>query len=166
MAKKSNAATTAATKVLTAAGVEFTLHPYEHTDGATDFGDEAARATGTDPQRIFKTLLVDVTGGATALVVAVVPVANQLDLKALAAHLGAKKASMADPKAAERATGMVVGAISPLGQKSNHHTVVDASASGFDTILVSAGRRGLQLEVSPADLVGALTDGEFADIAR
>lgn len=161
--KKSDAATTAATKVLSAAGAWFALHPYEHTEGATDFGDEAARATGTDPQRIFKTLLADVGG---SLVVAVVPVAGMLDLKALAAHVGAKKAAMADPKAAERATGMVVGAISPLGQKSNHHTIVDASAEDFDTILVSAGRRGLQLELAPSDLVAALRDAEFAAIAR
>lgn len=163
MAKKSGAATTAATKVLSAAGAWFALHPYSHTEGATDFGDEAARATGTDPHRIFKTLLAEVGG---SLVVAVVPVAGMLDLKALASHLGAKKAAMADPKAAERATGMVVGAISPLGQKSHHHTVVDASAEQFDTILVSAGRRGLQLEVAPADLIGILPAAEFADIAR
>jgi len=141
---------TPATVALTRAGVAFTLHPYAHDDATTDFGDEAAAALGVDPGRIFKTLLADVGG---ELVVAVVPVARQLDLKALAAVLGAKRATMADPAAATRSTGYVLGGISPLGQRTRLRTVVDDSAAAFPTVYVSAGKRGLQVELDPADLV-------------
>ena len=148
---------TPATVALTRAGVPFTLHPYHHDDAATHFGEEAAAALGVEPTRIFKTLLADV---GDELVVAVVPVARQLDLKALAAVLGVKRATMADPAAATRSTGYVLGGISPFGQRTRLRTVVDNSALGHATVLVSAGKRGLQVELAPADLVrvtGALS---------
>jgi Cys-tRNA(Pro)/Cys-tRNA(Cys) deacylase len=141
---------TPATVLLTRAKVPFTLHPYEHDPRSTGYGEEAADALGIDPARIFKTLIASVEG---KLACAVVPVAARLDLKALAAALGGKRAEMADPAAAARATGYVVGGISPLGQRSRLPVVVDASASGFETVYVSAGRRGLQVELAPADLV-------------
>jgi Cys-tRNA(Pro)/Cys-tRNA(Cys) deacylase len=140
---------TPATTALVEAGITFTLHPYEHHADTTSFGDEAAQALGVDPTRIFKTLVADVGG---KLVVAVIPVARQLDLKALAGACEAKKATLADPSHAARSTGYVVGGISPIGQRSPLATVVDASADDFETIFVSAGRRGLQDELSPADL--------------
>jgi Cys-tRNA(Pro)/Cys-tRNA(Cys) deacylase len=143
---------TPATVLLTRAKVPFTLHPYEHDPRSTGYGEEAADALGIDPARIFKTLIASVEG---KLACAVVPVAARLDLKALAAALGGKRAEMADPAAAARATGYVVGGISPLGQRSRLPVVVDASASGFETVYVSAGRRGLQVELAPADLVRA-----------
>ena len=148
---------TPATAALTAAGVAHTLHPYAHDDGASGFGEEAAAALGVAPERIFKTLVADLGG---ELVVAVVPVARQLDLKALAAALGGKKAAMADPAAATRSTGYVLGGISPLGQRTRLRTVVDRSAAGFPTVYVSAGRRGLQVELAPrpsSRTTGALT---------
>jgi Cys-tRNA(Pro)/Cys-tRNA(Cys) deacylase len=111
---------------------------------------EAAEVLGIDPARVFKTLMVEVEG---RLAVGVVPVSGSLDLKAVAGALGAKKASMADPKAAERRTGYVLGGISPLGQRQPSPTVLDESALGFETIFVSGGRRGLDIEVAPADLV-------------
>ena len=117
---------------------------------------------GVDPARVFKTLLADVDG---RLTVAVVPVAGRLDLKALARALGGRKAAMADPAAAERATGYVVGGISPLGQKRAHPTVVDSSALDHETVLVSGGRRGLDVELAPTDLV-RLTDATTAVIAQ
>lgn len=147
---KGKAGGTPATVALVRAGVPFTLHPYAHDDAATHFGGEAAAALGVDPDRIFKTLLADLGG---ELVVAVVPVSRQLDLKALAASLGAKKAAMADPAAASRSTGYVLGGISPFGQRSRLRTVVDVSAGRFPTVYVSAGKRGLQVEVAPADLL-------------
>ena len=147
-------------RTLQQSGVAFTLHPYDHDPRAESFGLEAAEVLGVDPARVFKTLLADADG---ALVVAVVPVAGRLDLKALARALGARKAVMAEPAAAERATGYVVGGISPLGQKRPHPTVVDASALDHETVLVSAGRRGLDVTLAPADLV-ALTGATTAPI--
>lgn len=151
VAKKSKPAhgATPATTALVDAGITFTLHPYEHHDENTSFGAEAAHALGIEETRIFKTLVADVAG---RLVVAVIPVAQQLDLKALAAAFDAKKASMADPAHAARSTGYVVGGISPIGQRTPLPTVVDASADNFETVFVSAGRRGLQVELDPADL--------------
>lgn len=143
---------TPATVALTAAGIGHTLHPYAHVDGTSSYGHEAAAALGVAPERIFKTLLADLGG---ELVVAVVPVARQLDLKALAAALGAKRAAMADPAAATRSTGYVLGGISPLGQRTHLRTVLDRSATDFPTVLVSGGRRGLQVELAPADVVRA-----------
>ena len=141
---------TPATVALTRAGVGFTLHAYEHAEDERHFGEEAAAALGVDPARIFKTLVVDVGG---PLAVAVVPVAGSLDLKAFASALGHKKAAMADPVAAERSSGYVRGGISPLGQRRRLPTVLDVSAQLFPTVYVSAGRRGLQVQLSPADLV-------------
>ena len=164
MAKKDtkDRASTPATVALTRAGISFTLHPYEHHEDATSFGDEAAAALGIESTRIFKTLVADVGG---ELVVAVVPVAYRLDLKALAAAVGAKKAAMADPAAAARSSGYVVGGISPIGQRTRLRTVVDASAEDFPTIHVSAGKRGLQVELAGADLA-AVTSAIFARIAH
>ncbi|MDH2428579.1 Cys-tRNA(Pro) deacylase [Sphaerisporangium sp. TRM90804] len=141
---------TPATVALAAAKVAFTLHPYDHDAAAQAYGEEAADALGVPHERIFKTLVAEVD---TGLAVAVVPVAGKLDLKALAAALGGKRAAMADTAKVERTTGYVVGGISPLGQRKALPTVVDASALGFDTIYFSAGRRGLQIETAPADLV-------------
>jgi Cys-tRNA(Pro)/Cys-tRNA(Cys) deacylase len=143
---------TPATALLTKAKIPFTLHPYEHDARSQAYGEEAAEALGVDPARIFKTLIATVEG---KLACAVVPVAARLDLKAFAAALGAKRAELADPVAAARATGYVVGGISPLGQRSMLRVVVDESASAFDTIYVSAGKRGLQVQLAPADLVRA-----------
>jgi Cys-tRNA(Pro)/Cys-tRNA(Cys) deacylase len=142
--------------------VVFVLHPYEHDPRATSYGVEAAQVLGLPEARVFKTLLADADG---RLVVAIVPVSGLLDLKALARALGVRKAAMADPAAAERATGYVVGGISPLGQKRAHPTVLDASALEHETVLVSAGRRGLDVELAPAELV-TLTSAKVAAIAQ
>lgn len=143
-----------------------TVRAYEHDPRAHErglsYGQEAALALGIEAERVFKTLLADVDG---ALTVAVVPVDGQLDLKALAAAVGGKKAAMADPAAAERATGYVVGGISPLGQRKRLPTVVDASALAHASVLVSAGRRGVDVELAPADLV-RLTNARTAPIGR
>jgi Cys-tRNA(Pro)/Cys-tRNA(Cys) deacylase len=141
---------TPATALLSRAGVPFTLHPYDHDPRAEAFGDEAAAALGVAPGRIFKTLIA---AADRQLACGVVPVAGRLDLKAFAAAVGAKKAELADPAAAARATGYVVGGISPLGQKGRRPIVVDVSASTFPTVFVSAGRRGLQVELAPDDLL-------------
>jgi Cys-tRNA(Pro)/Cys-tRNA(Cys) deacylase len=153
---------TPATVALTRAGVAFTTHTYEHDPAATSYGLEAAEVLGLDPDRVFKTLFADVDG---RLVVGIVPVSRQLDLKALAAAAGGKRATMADAAAAERATGYVVGGISPLGQKRAHPTVLDESALGFETVYVSGGRRGLDLGLAPGDLV-RLTEATTAAIGR
>ncbi len=154
--------TTQATLALQALGIPFTEHEYAHHASVTSFGLEAASVLGADPDRVFKTLLADADG---ALVVGIVPVSGKLDLKALAATVGAKKAEMADPKLAERRTGYVVGGISPIGQKTALTTVLDETAELFDTIFVSGGRRGFDLELAPADLLRA-TGGVTAAIAR
>jgi len=162
MAKKAG---TPALDILTAAGVAFTVHEYDHT-ASDHFGDETVAALGVTPERVFKTLIASVTtSGKPELVVGIVPVSGQMDLKALAAAVGAKRADMADPAAAQRSSGYVVGGISPLGQRTRLRTVVDASAMAYETVLVSGGRRGLQVELAPADLV-QLTDGAVAEIGR
>ena len=153
---------TPATVALTAAGVTFTPHAYDHDAANTSFGLEAAAALGVDADQVFKTLLADVDG---SLTVAIVPVTGKLDLKALAAAVGGKKAEMADPKLAERKTGYVVGGISPIGQKTRHTTVLDETAELYDTIFVSGGRRGFDIELAPRDLL-AVTGGVTAAIAR
>jgi Cys-tRNA(Pro)/Cys-tRNA(Cys) deacylase len=150
MAKKKSPGGTPATVALTRAGIEFSLREYPHDPRATSYGLEAAEALGLDPARVFKTLMATVDG---ALAVAVVPVAGWLDLKALARVLGGSKAAMADQAVAERSTGYVAGGISPVGQKRRHPTVVDSTALDHPTVYVSAGRRGLDLEIRPADLV-------------
>jgi Cys-tRNA(Pro)/Cys-tRNA(Cys) deacylase len=163
MAKRADAsAGTPATVALTRAGVAFTAHAYEHDPRTAAYGLEAAEKLGIDPDRVFKTLLANVDG---ALAVGIVPVAQQLDLKALAQALGGKRAEMADPAVAERRTGYVVGGISPIGQKTALPTVLDESAILCETILVSGGRRGLDLELAPDDLL-AITAGRYAPIAR
>ena len=153
---------TPATVALTAAGVPYEVHAYEHDPAHPSYGEEAAEAMGVSPDRVFKTLVADVDG---TLTVAVVPVAGQLDLKALAAAVGGKRAAMADPTLAERTTGYVRGGISPLGQRKKLRTVVDDSASAHATICVSAGRRGLEVELSPEDLT-TLTAAVLAPIGR
>jgi Cys-tRNA(Pro)/Cys-tRNA(Cys) deacylase len=156
------AAATPAIATLVARGVEHRTHTYEHDPSARSYGQEAADALGVDPARVFKTLVARV---GSALVVAVVPVTGELDVKALASSRGAKRAEMADGAVAERSTGYVLGGISPIGQKRALATVVDESARQWDTIYVSGGRRGLEIELAPDDLVG-VTDGAFAPIAR
>ncbi|GAA1495841.1 Cys-tRNA(Pro) deacylase [Paeniglutamicibacter kerguelensis] len=168
MTKKKNTATagTPATTLLDREKVDYTLHPYAHDPAVVSFGLEAAEALGVAPNRVFKTLLV-ATGeqGASALVVGIVPVDRSLDLKAIAAALGIKKVEMADPVAAERRTGYVVGGISPLGQRQRSRTILDASAMGHETIYVSGGHRGLDIELAPADLQ-RLTDAQIAHITH
>lgn len=153
---------TPATACLTRMGIAYTVHTYRHDSAAGSFGLEAADALGVDPARVFKTLLASVDD---RLVVGIVSVSGQLDLKAVAAAVGGKKATMADPAQAERATGYVVGGISPVGQRRAHPTVLDTSASGFETVYVSGGRRGMDLELAPDDLVRA-TGGSIARIVR
>lgn len=163
MAKKKKQAhgSTAAVKALTEAGVAFETLEYVHEDGATNFGAEAAASLGRDPEQVFKTLMVNHDKD---FAICVVPVAGKLNLKAAAAALGWKSASMADPAVAEKRTGYVVGGISPLGQKTAHPTLLDESAQLFETVLVSGGKRGLDVELSPADLL-KLTGGSYAAIA-
>jgi len=162
VAKKSSPGATPATAALTRAGVAFTTHAYEHDPAAASYGLEAAEVLGLPADQVFKTLLADVDG---ALVVAIVPVARKLDLKALAAAIGGKRAAMADPHVAERTTGYVVGGISPLGQRRALRTVLDDSALAYDVVYVSGGRRGFDLGLSPADLA-AQTAATTAPIAR
>jgi len=156
---------TPATEALTSAGITFALHSYTHHDDSRDFGAEAARELGVSDLRIFKTLVVDVGSGRPSLAVGIVPVATQLDLKAFAAVVGAKKAAMAKPADASRSSGYVVGGISPIAQKTQLPAVLDETAQLFDTIFVSAGKRGLQVELTPADLA-AITHAHWGDIAK
>ncbi|GAA3244545.1 Cys-tRNA(Pro) deacylase [Pseudonocardia petroleophila] len=151
---------TPATALLAKGRVAHVLHSYEHGSGQA-YGPEAAEELGLDPGRVFKTLVADVDG---RLTVAVVPVSASLDLKALAAAVGGKRARMAEVAAAERATGYVAGGISPLGQRKRLPTVIDASAQALDTMFCSAGRRGLEMELAPSDLA-RLADAAFAPIA-
>jgi len=153
---------TPATVALEAAGVSYTAHVYEHHESATNFGEEAAAALGLREEQVFKTLVVSVDG---TLAVAIVPVANRLDLKAIAAAVGGKKATLADPALAEKRTGYVVGGISPVGQKTRLRTVLDESALSYASIFVSGGRRGFDVEVAPTDLA-RITEAVAAPIAR
>jgi Cys-tRNA(Pro)/Cys-tRNA(Cys) deacylase len=153
---------TPATVALDRAGIAYRPHVYEHHETATNFGEEAAAALGLREAQVFKTLVVSVDG---RLAVAIVPVANRLDLKAIAAAVGGKKATLAAPDLAEKRTGYVVGGISPVGQKTALPTVLDASAGSYPTIFVSGGRRGFDIELAPADLL-SVTNGTTASIAR
>ncbi|QZY51957.1 Cys-tRNA(Pro) deacylase [Leucobacter tenebrionis] len=156
------AGSTPATVALTKAGISFEIRSYAHDPSVTDFGGEAAAALGVEASLVFKTLLAEVDG---VLAVGIVPVSGRLDLKALASALGGRRASMADPAVAERRTGYVVGGISPLGQRTRLRTVLDESALEHDAVLVSGGRRGLDIELAPHDLVRA-TDAIVAVISR
>ncbi|QTG79987.1 Cys-tRNA(Pro) deacylase [Arthrobacter crystallopoietes] len=160
MAKRTASTGTPATLLLQQAGVPHTLHKYVHDPAATDFGLEAARELGLPPERIFKTLMVMADAN---LAVAVVPVSGNLNLKFFAAALGAKKSVLADPLAAQRRTGYVLGGISPLGQRQSSPTVLDSSAVDYPTILVSGGRRGLDIELAAQDLI-RLTGARLAAI--
>ena len=142
---------------------EHRIHSYEHDPKAASYGLEAAEKLGLDPKRVFKTLLASSEKG--ELLVAVVPVVGSLDLKALAQAAGVKKCEMADPAAAQRSTGYLLGGISPLGQKKRLRTFIDQSAEAHETIHVSAGRRGLEVELAAA-VLAEHTQGKFADIGR
>jgi Cys-tRNA(Pro)/Cys-tRNA(Cys) deacylase len=144
------------------AKIPFTVHEYEHDPDCASYGLEAAVKLNVEPARVFKTLVADLGG---ELVVAVVPVEAMLALKHLAKAAGAKKAAMADRALVERATGYVLGGVSPLGQKKRLRTFIDASALALPTMYVSAGRRGLEIELTPADLA-RLTGGAFADLRQ
>lgn len=152
---------TRATALLTRAKLTHTVHEYRHDPRAESYGAEAAEVLGVAPEQVFKTLVAEVDG---ALAVAVIPVTCSLDLKALAAARGGKRATMADPTLAERTTGYVRGGISPLGQRKRLPTVIDSSAVDLPTVYVSAGRRGLEIELAPADLISA-TEAVTAPIA-
>jgi len=156
---------TPAINVVVKAKVDHKIHEYTHDPKAESYGDEAARVLGIKPAQVFKTLLVALNGDNKKLAVGVVPVSGQLDLKAIASALKVKKVTMANPQDAERATGYVVGGISPLGQKKRLPLVLDQSAKEHDTIFMSAGRRGLEIEMSAADLV-KLTKGVFSSISK
>jgi Cys-tRNA(Pro)/Cys-tRNA(Cys) deacylase len=153
---------TTATTALERAGISFTVHEYAHDPRHESYGREASEALGVSPDRVFKTLIAEVDG---TLVAGVVPVEGQLDLKALAAASGGKKAAMARVAAAERATGYVAGGISPVGPRQRIPVVLDASAMRFATVFCSGGRRGLEIELAPADLVRA-AGAKVASIGR
>jgi Cys-tRNA(Pro)/Cys-tRNA(Cys) deacylase len=155
-------AATPALRVLEQAGIPHTVHPYEHDAAAPSYGLEAAAALGLAPEEVFKTLLAQADD---RLVVGIVPVTGQLDLKALAAAVHARRARMADPAVAERATGYVVGGISPLGQRKRLPTVLDESAFDHAVVYVRGGRRGLDIGLAPDDLARVL-EATRARIAR
>lgn len=161
MSRKASAATPAIS-VLQTLGVQFEAHSYRHDPAVTDFGREAAEALGVPVERVFKTLLANADG---KLVVGIVPVSGQLDLKALAAAVGSRKAVMAEAALAERKTGYVIGGISPIGQRTKLPTALDTSVLDFETVFVSGGRRGLDIELAPDDLARA-TAAILAPIAR
>jgi Cys-tRNA(Pro)/Cys-tRNA(Cys) deacylase len=181
-AKNRPAQGTPATALLSQAGVDFTVHAYGHDPAAASYGKEAADVLGVAPERVFKTLVAEVDG---VLTVAVVPVAGSLDLKALAGAVGGKRAAMADPAAVTRTTGYVLGGVAPLGhpngrlcgltgttpaelerqRKQRLVTVIDETANDFPTMYVSAGKRGVDVELAPADLI-RLTGATLARIGR
>jgi Cys-tRNA(Pro)/Cys-tRNA(Cys) deacylase len=145
------------------AGIPFEIKEYQHDPNSQSYGEEAASALGVAQSEVFKTLLAQSNDG--KLIVAIVPVAGTLDLKALAKASGCKKMEMADPIKAEKATGYVVGGISPLGQKKQLPTFIDSSAQDLTVIHVSAGKRGLEISLKPEDLL-KLTRGKWASIGR
>ena len=147
------------------AKIAFKTHSYSHDPNSASYGEEAAQALGIAPERVFKTLLVSLDGDPKKLAVGVVPVIGTLNLKALSTALGCKKVAMADPKEAQRATGYLIGGISPLGQKKRLPLLLDQSAGQFETLYVSGGKRGLEIELAPADLL-RLSGGRYADIGR
>jgi Cys-tRNA(Pro)/Cys-tRNA(Cys) deacylase len=145
------------------AGIGFKTHHYSHDPNHPSYGEEAAEKLGVDPARVFKTLVISLDN--RCLAVAVVPVASKLDLKAAAKALGGKRAAMAEAGEVERSTGYVLGGVSPLGQKRRLASLIDVSAQALDALFVSAGRRGLEIELAPADLC-RLLDGAFAPLAK
>ena len=152
---------TPATKAAKKAGIEFKLHEYQHDAQASSYGEEAATLLGVEPNRVFKTLLV--ATNENKLAVAIVPVSHQLNLKAVAKALKVKKVAMAKPHDAENATGYILGGISPLGQKKRLNFIIDSSSLESQTVFVSGGRRGLEIELSPMDLI-QLCNAKTADI--
>ncbi|WP_067581742.1 Cys-tRNA(Pro) deacylase [Endozoicomonas ascidiicola] len=154
---------TPAINLLKKAKANFKVHQYDHDPDSHSYGEEAVEKMGQDANQVFKTLLVKLDG--RQLAVAVVPVAGMLDLKAMAAACGAKKAVMAEQPEAERSTGYLFGGISPLGQKKRLPTVVNSTADSFETIFISAGRRGLEVELAAENLL-KLTSGSFAAISK
>ena len=153
-----SATATPATAFLHAAGVAFQLHEFGPEAAEGNYGVTAAAALGFDPDRVFKTLLATVDGlAAPGIAVAIVPVSGQLSLKQLATDVGAKRAEMCDPGAVQRVTGYVVGGISPFGQRKLLPTAIDETSEFFDTIYVSGGRRGLEIEIAPGDLIRVLS---------
>lgn len=143
--------------------ISHAVHEYEHDPKSESYGMEAAEKLQVAPERVFKTLVVETDSG--ELVVGIVPVAEMLSMKLIAKAVGAKKAAMADKKAVERSSGYVLGGVSPLGQKKRLKTVIDASAKNFPTVYVSAGRRGLEIELAPEDLRKAI-NASFAGICQ
>ena len=156
---------TPAIKQLQRHSIAFQMREYECTDDSAGYGLQAAQALGQNPEQVFKTLLAVIDGDTRKPVVAIIPVADLLDLKKLARHFNARKAIMADPSDAQRATGYVVGGISPIGQKQTLKSCIDESSRNFETVFVSGGKRGLQLEISPDDLIG-LIDASTADVVK
>lgn len=143
--------------------VVHTVHEYEHEAGAGSYGFEAAEKLDVPVGRVFKTLVVSIDG--KALAVGIVPVSDMLSMKQMAKHGGGKKATMADKAEVQRSTGYVLGGVSPLGQKKRLKTFIDESAQDFETIYVSAGRRGLEIELSPQDLK-KLVNGSFVSLCQ
>ena len=144
------------------AGIQYSLHEYSHDSAASSYGEEAANLLNQSPQQVFKTLVISATD-INQLAIAIVPVSHQLNLKSVAKTLGFKKASMADPVEAEKATGYILGGISPLGQKKCLPVALDESANDFETIYVSSGKRGLEIELAPKDLI-TLCNAKTGDI--
>lgn len=153
---------TPAIKIAKKKKIKFRIHEYDHDPSAEAYGKEAADKLGVDPDCVYKTL---VTADGKNLIVAIVPVMKRLDMKALAREAGVKKLAMADIKVVEKTTGYVVGGVSPLGQKKRLPTIIDSSAETYETIYVSGGRRGLEIELSPRDL-SALLGAGFGSISR
>jgi Cys-tRNA(Pro)/Cys-tRNA(Cys) deacylase len=143
--------------------VSHIIHEYTHDESSESYGLEAADKMGVTQERVFKTLIVILDN--KELVVGIIPVSSMLSMKLIAKAVGAKKATMADKLDVERSTGYVLGGVSPLGQKKRLKTIIDSSANNYSTIYVSAGRRGLEIELSPADLA-KLTNGKFVDICQ
>ncbi len=154
---------TPAIKLLEKKGIKFQLHRYDHDPECQTYGEEAADKLNLDPARVLKTLVAQLDGN--ELAVAIVPVSTMLDLKALAKESGAKKARMADKKEVERTTGYIVGGVSPIGQKKRLRALIDSSALQFATVLVSGGKRGLDIELAPQDLSQLIGAG-FAEISK
>lgn len=152
---------TPAIQIAKKVGIDFKIHEYPHDANASSYGEEAATLLGVNPSRVFKTLLVATND--KKLAVAIIPVNNQLSLKAIAKALGAKKTSMANPAEAEKATGYILGGISPLGQKKRLPFIIDNSINNFDTIYVSGGRRGLEIQLKAIDLI-SLCNAKLAEI--